>query len=468
MVKRKYYFLALLFLINFCVAIFSFQTFIVEDAAIHAEIASVIINNNYIADTYMPVTDILITYPPFFHYLSIIISFVLPLITSVRLLGAISYAFLPVAVYFASSVFTKKPLMPAAFSVVIVNLTYILAFAAFPQLMAFNFLLLFIYFFFRKKHWLAGLFAGLTIITHSFTGLFAFSLLFIIGVLYNKKAWKTVALGLGISLLWIKRYFVMLSGAVSNTWNNSHWVEVQGNHFETLRALWQFFGVRLNIVIFVLFLAGLFIFFRNKKRFSVKDKIFMLYFSLTPLVFTIYHLAPTQYKFLDLLSLPVLVFSGLFLSQQSFFSTKKHWFKFLLAVFLIISLMMPVMKIKEFQESFSAFDDNYYPAALWLKDNRHDNSRILLQDESSIEKDFRGFSSELVFSMISEKYPLDGTISDLEVFSQDYKEQLEDRKELVNGNYPSMEKYRVKYIVGNNCPGEIIYSDDFTKICELS
>jgi uncharacterized membrane protein len=184
-----------------------------------------------------------------------------------------------------------------------------------------------------------------------------------------------------------------------------------------------------------------------------------------------------QYKFLDFLSIPVLIFSGVALSELKIKWTLPVRIAAagVLVLFIVLSLCMQLWfngSPYHYSMEISAFDSRYSNAAAWLRENREDYSRVLLLDESSIEKPVDDFSSELVFSQLSGKYPLDGTISDLEEYSAEYKQQLKDRELILREKDSAqreflMNKYDVKYVVGKSCGSKVIYEDDFTKICEL-
>ncbi len=469
--KKDYIILALLCLFNLGLAILSFGGFVVEDAAIHAEISSLILHNGHFITTYQPVSDTLLTYPPLFHYLAAFLGLLMPIITSVRLLGAISFAILPLSAYFASKTLTKKPIVPAIAAAAMANLSFILVFSAFPQLLALNFYFWFLHFFFRSKKIVAGVFAGLAIITHPFTGFFTGFTLLALLVFYKKQALKTVLAGLVVSMLWAKQYFLIIVNMVSNSWNNARWVEVQGFHFEQFSSLLNVLFYRLNIVIFGLAIAGFVLFMNSQKHNWKKKVVFGAIFGL-PLLFTIYHLGPAQYKFLDMLSVPLILFSGMLFG----------WFKFpkkslsrvfvigAIVLVLLASFFLPVKNVYDFtysrEKSFSSFDYKYYGAAVWLRQNRQDFSRVVLLDNSSIEKPPKNFSSELVFSQIAQKCPMDGTISDLEKYSESYKKQLEDRKLIIMGDFTKLEKYDIKYVVGD-CQQNVIYKSKGVNICEI-
>lgn len=471
--NKDCYILIILSLINLVIALFSFGSFLVEDAAIHGQISSLILENGFISD-YLPVSDTLLTYPPLFHYLAAFLGLFMPIITAVRALGAVFFAIIPISVYFASKILTKKPIIPALFSVVMANISFILVFSAFPQLLALNLYLWFLFLFFNGKKILAGLFAGLAMLAHPFIGFFAMFTLFLLLVFYKKESLKTIGLSLLVFLLWAKQYIMIVINMFSNSWNNSRWVEIQGYHFEPFQSLINIIFFRLNIIIFALALIGIYLFLKSK--IEMRKKIVLSCVFLLPLLFTIYHFGPAQYKFLDILSIPVLLFSGFVFSHKlknksvsGVFQNKKIvWF--ILVIFCMASLCLPVKNVYDFtyskEKSFSAFDKKYYGAASWLRENRGDFSRVLLLDNSSIEKNPKSFSSELVFSQLAHKYPLDGVISDLEKYSESYKQQLHDRKLIIQGDYTLLKNYNVKYLVGH-CTGRVIYDDGRVRICEI-
>jgi len=473
--KKDFMILAVLVVFNLALAFYSFGGFVVEDAAIHAEISSLILHNGPFITSYQPVSNTLLTYPPLFHYLAALLGLFLPIILSVRILGAIAFALIPVSAYFASKTLTKKPIIPAIASVAMANLSYILVFAAFPQLMALNLYLWFLYFFFKDKKILAGVFAGLTILTHPFTGFFTMFTLLVFLIVYKKSSLKTILPAFAISLFWAKQYLLILLNMFSNSWNNSRWVAAQGFHFEPLQSLLNVVFFRLNIIVFILAMAGFVLFLNSSKIEHKKRVVFSFVFAL-PLIFTIYHVGVAQYKFLDILSVPLILFCGTIFSiknQKISFFVKK-WKKPLIGLGIIIivsSLYLPITNVHNFvydkEKKYSAFDQKYLDAALWLGQNRKDFSRVVLLDESSIEKPPKSFNSELVFSQLANKYPLDGTISDLEKYSEEYRQQLEDRKLIIQGDYALLEKYDVKYLVGD-CKGKIIYKDSNTQICETA
>lgn len=466
-------FLLLIVLYAFASALFANSHFTVEDAAIHSEIAGVI-KGDFYPETYGPVANVQFTYPPLFYYLALVFSFFgLSVLDSVKMAGALSFAFFPAALYFLGSLFGKRAgLFSAMAALLSSNIFMVLIFSEYPEILSFGLFAMFVYFYFRGKYSLSGIFLGLTALTHPFTAFFAaISAIFLFIFKRDKNTAKTISVGLLISLFWLPKYIGIFSHFLSGAWNNLRWYGPNG--FIGLRALIDTV-FRLNPIVVLLSLVGIAWLLSRRKEIKAEGKIkFFLFLYLFPLIFIIYHYSPAQYKFLDIFAIPVSLFFGI--GADYFFARSKSmrhrsFVPFIALLALIASLFIPVLKINEYQAGFSAISSEVAGAAEWLGEYDATRSRIVLAlNSSKAFKESPIFESELVFSQISDKIPLDGTISDLEAYTPEYEKQLEDRENIIKGNFALLPKYDVKYFISGEgiCPFERIYSKNGVEICRV-
>ncbi len=412
------------------------------------------------------------TYPPLFHYVALFISFLgLSVFDAVKLFGAISFAFFPLAMYFIGSLFGKKAgIFSLVFALIGTNIFMVLIFSEFPEIFSFDLFAMFVYFYFRNRFELSGIFLGLTAISHPFTAFFAAVSAIVLFVLKrDRNTVKTLSIGFLISLFWLPKYLEILGHFSGGTWNNTRWYASNG--FVGLEGIWNAF-LRLNPLIVLLSIIGIFSLYSKRNRLNVFQKYFTFLY-IFPLVFTIYHYSPAQYKFLDILTIPFVIFSGVgasHLIDSSKNIRRKTAAIFVIALFFIASVPFPLLKIQEHQLKFSVISSNVEEAAKWLRQYDSRPSRILIMLNSSrVYKDRLVFESELVFSQIANKIPLDGTISDLESYTPEYRKQLEDREEMINGNLSLVRNYGVVYIISGagKCPFETIYEKNGVEVCSM-
>jgi hypothetical protein len=453
---------------------------IIEDAAIHSELSGVILHNNLLPLTYEPVTNIHITYPPLFHYCVLLISAFTPIFTATKLLGIALYGALPISVYFAAKPFMRSPMIASFLSILIINPQYLIAYSAFPQILALNLLCFFLYFLGMRKRTAAGVTAGLIVLSHAFMGLFVAFVLAIYAILEKRKSIRTIGTAFAVSLPWLYNYALIIKHMLRNSWNNySAHVLSTSSGFESLETLKEYFLYRYNIVLIVLCIFG-FIQFMKSPAINRLDKTILGAIFVAPLIFTLYYYAPTQHKMSIILTLPVILFSSYYLSGDNHL---KRIFAFpghkrirytvytagILAftcASLLLNILFSTAPVRRAHQ-WSAFDPALIPAAEWLGSQRADYSRMILIDESSITKHPRGFNSELVFSQIANKYPMDGTISDLEAYTRAYHQQLRDRIRIIHGDTELIRKYNIHYIVSKSCNENVIYSDRAVNICQV-
>ncbi len=485
-------FLLAIGLYAFWAAFFANSHFTVEDAAIHSEIANVL-KTSFYPQTYAPVANVPITYPPLFHYLALALSFFgITVLDSVKLLGALSFAFFPVAMYFLGSLFGRRAgLFSALFAILTVNIFMVLIFSEYPQILSFNLFAMFVYFYFqppsaigkletrivvnefhdfRGKYILSGIFLGLTALAHPFTAFFAAASALVLFVLKRDAGIiKTISIGFLISLFWLPKYVDIFSHFSGATWNNARWYSPAG--FIPLESIWNTI-LRLNPFLVALSIMGIAMLLKMQDKKDAKWKFF-LFLYLLPAVFTIYHYSPAQYKFLDIFTIPLVVLSGIgadYLLQKSKGVGRQIPALFMIAILAAASLPFPLLKIQEYQSKYSAISLEGIETAKWLKGYDSDPSRILLSiNSSTADKARLVFESELVFSQIANKIPLDGTISDLEAYTPEYKKQLSDREEMMKGNISLIRAYGVKYVISGTgkCPFEKIYRSGDFEICRV-
>lgn len=534
--------LAIIVLYAFGAAIYSNSQFTVEDSAIHAEIANLLKNKGYAAD-YLPAANIQLTYPPLFHAVSLILAgiFSSGALWGVKTAGAIAVALFPAAIYLLASAIDRKAALFSALSAAVsTNLAIIYILAEFPEILAFDFYAVFLYFYVKKRSAASGIFLGLTALTHPFMGFLAFFSAAVICIAERSKdAAKTLAIGAAIASVWGAQYLSIVSHILSNSWNNAMWYGNAPGFISLEGAISTI--LRLNILIAFLFAAGFAYFlYVYRKDFSIpyfignlpqfgrplgrpqfpsrqnRAPIVLIILASVTLFFVIYHYTPAQYKFLDVFTIWLALFSGiamskiLELSQKNRHSGRFRLFRIfkcayvLFAALLVISAAFPILKINEYRR-FSSISENFIGAAEWLKAHDPEQSRIILIENSGKRfKATMNFQSELIFSQISDKIPLDGTISDLEEYTAEYKKQLDEREMLIAAlggdskasgiaeaqNAASdtdanaaikaansetkalLQKYGVKYIIAaqGKCPLEFesIYGKNGVEICEVT
>ncbi len=447
----------------------SYKTFVIEDAAIHAELITPVIKTQVYPLSYSPIADVSLTYPILFHYIaSIFTGFGIDAMTSARILGLLAFMLFPIALYCLGSLFGRRiGLIAAVLSVLVSNFTVLILFSAFPQMLAMSFLCFAIYFFFKNHKINSGIFFGLTLLTHSFLGMISvivFALLMFRESRENKKeAKKTLSYtgiaGLIVSAPWLYQYSWIIVHAIRGSWNNTAYYELNSG-FLAYTAFIEYAG-RLNIFILLFSLAGLWFFIKEMKKDSKKEFFAVLYVLCA--AFTLYHFTPTQLKFLDTLTIPLLVAGAYGIEQLLKFKekTKKTVnvaVTVILIILLLVSLPAPYLITEKYQKLSLAITPEEQKAAEFLK--KYDSEHARISGE---------VTSEALFAALSGKIPLDAKISDLEEYTPKYKQQLKNKKTLqeMNGkNAEILQKYKIKYYVSKICDFNVIYNDRI-RICEV-
>jgi hypothetical protein len=454
--------------------------FTTEDSAIHAQSIELVKDQLYLL-TYEPITNIKFTYPPFFYYIgSFMTFFSLSALQASQILGLLSFILFPISVYFLTKIWNIRAAIFAAIaSTVSSSITIVFIFSQYPQILAFDFLVLGLYFYFSKKYKLSGVLFGFSILTHSFVGFTTFFLLIFLLIFRFAKdrnnlkdVLKTISITFLVSLFWIYQYYLILLNMFGGTWNNVRWYSIQGFGFVSIEGFWNMI-LRINPFIFFVSIFGLYILLIKKHIIKKEYSLTILLLFFLCLGFNIYHFPPAQYKFLDLWIIPVVVLFGIGCDEiiKNFRVDLRLSLIYIIILILAVSGFFPIFEISKYHSNFSAINQETVEAAIWLKSYDNEKSRILLTINSSKKyKENLNFNSELIFSQLSNKIPLDGTISDLEAYTEEYKKQLEDREKLIqNFSLDLAEKYKIKYIITDNCPlkTEEIYSKEGIKLCSI-
>lgn len=431
------------------VGLYTFTNFTIEDSAIHAEMTKIVASQIYPID-YSPIANVKFTYPPLFHYISSMF-LVFGSIAAVRIVGFVAFIFFPVCVYLIGTLFNKRiALFSALFAAVISNFTILMIFSAFPQILAFNFYLLFLYFYFKEKYSLSGIFFGLTILTHPFVAVLSFiSLILFVLIFKSKNIVKTATVGFLISLFWVYQYFLIFIHAITGSWQN---VVHYGNAGLITKAEVIDYLMRLNPAFFLFAIYSFFIFLKsNDKKLRFFSMLFIIVFA-----FSIYKLAPAQLKFFDALTIPTIMLAAVAV-EFAIKNLNSKIFNFTLASVLIISAFFPIMTIYEYNSQHFAINKNEIKAAKWLKSYDDSESRIVFIGEPK---------TEVVFAALSNKIPMNAIISDLEAYTNEYKKQISDREKIIKGDFGLLQEYEIRYVVGE-CDFNVIYLDEKLRICRI-
>jgi len=434
-------YLSLIILFHLLIGIYAFTNFTIEDVAIHASLTKIVSKNIYPFD-YLPLSDTKFTYPILF-YLNSSPFLIFVSINAVRIVGLFAFLLFPICIYLIGTLFNKRvALISMLFSVLISNFTILMIFSAFPQILAFDFYLLFVYFYLREKHNYSGIFLGLTILTHPFVAFLSFvSLIVFVFIYKDRKIIKTATIAFLISLIWIYQYFLIFIHAITGTWNN---VRHYGNAGLITINDGISYVLRLNPAFIILAIISFFIMFKERD----KKTLYFCALFLISFVFSIYRLAPAQLKFLDALTI-----GADFVIRK----LDSKLFNVIFSFLILVSAIFPILTVYDYNSKYSAIDKKEIDAAKWLKEYDKTESMIVFMGEQK---------TETVFAAIANKIPLGGIISDLEGYTDHYKEQLREREKIIRGDLSLLEKYGVKYIVGE-CNLNVIYSDDLIRICKI-
>ncbi len=427
------------------------------DPALHAEIAGPIISSQAYPTTWEPLAKNPYTYPPLFHWVSFLISQSgLEIFRVVIFLGIFLYAIFPISTYiFVSAVDKKFALLSAVSAALISNWIEVFAAGEYPQMLAMNLSLLFLYFLFKKKFLPAGIVLGLTFLSHPFVPIFLTGFLliqFFINLKNSSKNRKDVLINFSklaftaliFSSLWIPKYFEIVDNAISQRWENvQHYQQAGFIGFESVRSIFFDANVhtRFGLAFSLLSFLGLLILLWKKEFFITSLFLFTL-------LFTVFHIPGTQLKFLDMLSIPIPALTAVGIFNIGKILRSINPAILIIFLFLVFMFYIPNPYTKNFsvqncckQHTFSV---ETIEAANWLRNNDENYSRIVFV--SKVE-------DEIWFSVVSKKLALDPHITALEALTEDAKQQVEDRAKVVQGMRQNenvdevLEKYSVKYIV---------------------
>ena len=450
--KSKLFFLGVLFLFSFTLGLYASSHYTVEDEAIHTEIAMILREQGY-PTSYLPVSDIVFTYPPLFHFIALIISFFgVPLHLAVRLLGILAFSTFPLLMYAVCCQFEKRAaIFGAVAAATSANILIVFLFSEFPQILAFDFFVLGLFYWWRQKPTSSGIFFGLVVLTHPFMGLFTIAFCGVLVLVYKtRQSLQAAVIAIIISLAWSKQYFLIFTNIFFGHWNNIRWYG-NGPGFISLENLVNFFIIRLGIIPVILSVIGFFFLWRGSNQ-TREEKWVISILTLIPLFFTFYHYPAFQYKFLDLLTIPLIIVASIAV-QKSEGNVSERWFFTGLFLFLCIGVGVQMYIVTDYHSKFFALEPELESAANKLRTFDPVPSKIVVAIHSSArDKETLRFNSELVFSQIANKIPLDGTISDLEAYTQSYRQQLLDREEIILGNQTLLAHYNITYFINNTCP----------------
>ncbi|MBD3310594.1 hypothetical protein GF351_05235, partial [Candidatus Woesearchaeota archaeon] len=415
-------------LIQLVLGLYSFTAYPIEDVGTHARTVEPVLREQIYPLDYMPVSDTGLTYPVLFHYPALILNILgLNAVVAVRVIGLAAFAAFPLCMYLLGGIFDRKTgFYCLGTSVVVGNLAVLLAFSAFPQILAYDLLCMMLFFWFSKRFWISGIFLGLTLLAHSFVGPFAlFCTLILLATYreYRKDTLRAIGTGLVVTLPWAFQYFRIFFSALEGEWHNTVWYGSMPGFIDLGTAI--SYLIRLNPVVLAAAFAALG--YRHRK------KLFFSLLFLVCLAFTVYHYTPAQLKFLDTLAFPTIL-----LASVSMARIKDKKLELALVVLLAVSIAVPFWILHDYNSMFSVISEEEIEAARWLRVHDKDFSRIIVAGEPA---------KEVMFAAIADKYPMDAKLSDLEVYSDAYLRQIANRKRIIDGNYSLAAGYGVKYII---------------------
>jgi len=435
-------------ILQLVLGLYTFSHYPIEDVAIHGEIVNILRDKGVSLD-YQPYSNTTLTYPVLFHYLSLPFSYFMNAVYAVRIIGLIAFVLFPYFMYLLGKTFDKKiGILSLILSMALSNFAILIVYSGMPQILAMDFFVLFMYFYFSKRYKLSGLFLGLITLTHPFMGIISWaSAILLLAIYRDKKTLKTILIGAGVSLLWVYQYYLLFNNITSGIWNNVKHYNLNPG-FIGFRTFIDYM-IRLNGVLFLISLLA--INFKNKKR------TFFSIFFLMNLFFVVYHYPPAQLKFLDLFTIPIVLFGAIGLNKI----IKKFGSKTLfiaIFLFLIVSCSMSLMMIYDVNQNYQAINDETIKAAKFLNRYDSDLSKIVYFGEPK---------TEIMFGIFANKIPMDAKISDLEAYSSNYKKRLVDREEIINGHKTLHKRYGIKYVVSQDCTFDVVYDKKNVKICQL-
>lgn len=458
------------------------------DPAMHSEVVDPVISTQIYPLTWSPLADTKYTYPPLFHWLAFLISrFGIEPVTAVIFLGLVLYAVFPFCLYLLGSFWSRKiGLLSAIAGAFISSWSFVFLAGEYPQLLAMDLSVVFIYYYLKRDYVKSGVFLGLTFLSHPFVPVYLTIFVLIHSFLElgrkNKDFFitslKCLMIALVITSIWLPQYFMIIQSATTHQWRNVRWYYKPGFvGFEEVNSLFFSFTPmgRINPVIFILSLAGAGLIlkkgFKNDKK---GDKTALLVLFLFMVAFSVFHIPGTQYKFPDMLSIAIPPLSALGISYSSGKLNGSKRVKNLIVVLIALVFLFSAYNVGlvnlNFYSNKQKFVSTPYAreAGLWLRNYDPEYSRIVKTGED-----------EVWFSVISHKYAMDPMITDLEVLTENTKAQMGDREIIIEKINQSkaisglVEKYEIRYVITEGfeasvSDGQLIYDKDDVKIYKFS
>lgn len=458
--KEKFYFIIplSLFFYLFFLGLNSVKPLpITFDSAMHALIVDPIISTQVYPLTWLPLVNTPFTYPPLFHWICFILTFFrLKAIEAVNLFGIFLYAIFPLLAYKLGLIWNKRiAILSASVSVCITSFSYVFAVGEYPQILAMNLSLFFLYFFLKKDFIKTGIFLGLACLSHSFIPVYFLFFLFFYFVFSflrtkDKKiifdAVELILIFLLVCSIWLHQYLNIIINALTGKWMNVRWYYKAG--FKPIEEIKSYFfkfsfETRIHPTLFFLSILGSILMIRKKEFFIP----FLLFYSI---FFSIYHIQGTQYKFQDMLALPAIIPASFGLDFILSFFKKSKKIIGIVIVFILIALNLPnpwlyVENTKKCCTQEAVPDEKGMKTAEWLTNYDYNYSRIL------VVKPY-----EVFFSLISHKYPMDVMLTDIEAYSEEAKEMVKDREIIIQKIEAKedfsylLKKYGIKYVIVEN------------------
>ncbi|MBI4176820.1 MAG: hypothetical protein HY516_00470 [Candidatus Aenigmarchaeota archaeon] len=420
------------------------------DPALHSEIAGGVMRHSLIPSTWAPFADVMFTYPPLFHWMSYAISYTgIETYRSVILLGLFSYAFFPVAFYIYGSAFGRKEaVLFSFFGAVQASLIEVFAAGEYPQLLSMNLLVVMLYFLRKENYPVAAVFSGLVLLSHTFTALYAAVLItihFFLSIRRNGKRTEIksvltfLSIALLVSLIWVPKYLQIADNAINRRWENTIWYYKAG--FVGIDSINNWFfslmpGARIGLMMFFFSVVG--------AAYAHKQRRYQLWVFLFTAAFTIFHIPGTQYKFPDMLAVavpPLAAFGTVIAMKQT--RRVQKFARFIMAgilfAFLFINPYTNATNLRNCCVSDDAPSNDEARLAMWLE-NTDKAPSVLVADGKY----------EVWFAVIANKYPMNPRVSELEVFTDKYREMVSDRQKLIGEmdlDSDLLDKWNVSYVV---------------------
>jgi hypothetical protein len=422
-----------------------------HDPAMHSEIVYMIREQGY-PTTWQPFAENEFTYPPLFHYLSLFVSVTgISLIDSVRLAGILFFLLIPISMYLYLSSFKKIdkniPIMSAAGIAFMPLVGNIFLLGEFPQVLAMALIILMLYTIKTERHLWTALITGLVVLAHPFMFIAA-----IILFLYNLKNMKSKGIkiillyfliAILVSCIWLPGYLGIYSNAASGQWQNAVYNLEQPFFWfwpsqDIIKFLfdWNF----LTPVILPLSVIG---FIKTKNSFL--RSFFLLCFA-----FTVFHLPFTQLKIYDLFAIPSVIMAAF--GVNCIFQKTSAWKNPIarLSPIIIFILLMGIFQVAHFVHAKNNWtygnetpDPALIQSAIWL--NGYDSSFVRIYSTDATEW----------VGILSNKMPLNPSVSSLEAYSDEYKRQLEANNKIRDSIRASdtetlksvLEEWNLKYLI---------------------